>query len=91
MRIQDAYRKNLDQTHSTAKPAGAEAASAKPAARPASEDVDVKVAVSSRAKELAAASKVDQAKVDRLRQAISGGSFKVDSSVVARKLVGDEK
>ncbi len=48
---------------------------------------DVRVTVSSRAHELADEASVDQAKVDRLKEAIVDGSFQIDSQRIAERIV----
>ena len=56
----------------------------------------VTVSLSQKAQELAssqatsASSDVDSAKVDRLKSAIASGSFKVDSSRIASKIVDED-
>lgn len=51
---------------------------------------DVKVNVSAKARELAEQSKVDEAKVARLRDKIEQGEFKIDARAIASKLMGEE-
>ncbi len=48
---------------------------------------DITVAVSSRAKELAADSALDMAKVDRLRAAMANGTFGINVDAIAARLV----
>lgn len=92
MRIADAYSKlSIDKpTVSGAQAAkGAERVKAGDASKSSSHGDAVKVTVSAQARELAnqAAQGFDAAKVDRLRSAISNGSYKVDSSAIAARLV----
>jgi negative regulator of flagellin synthesis FlgM len=90
MRIADAYRNspaNLNGTKTAATtaangPAKAEESSANPSGAP-----PVKVTVSAEARRLADEAKGDEARVDRLRQAVAEGSFRVDTRAVAKKIV----
>ncbi|MEZ4440207.1 MAG: flagellar biosynthesis anti-sigma factor FlgM [Polyangiaceae bacterium] len=58
------------------------------AQKPAAEDV--RVEVSSRAKELAQKDAVNVEKVEALKAAIADGSFQVDSAAIAQRIVDQE-
>jgi len=91
MRIADAYSKlSLDKTTVSSAQAtkGAERGKAGVTRRDGGGDA-VKVTVSAQARELAnrAGASFDAAKVDRLKSAIDGGSYKVDARAIADRVV----
>lgn len=88
MRIVDAYRNspaNLNGTKTAATTAAG--APAKPDEDPAVTAASVKVTVSPEARRLAQKAEDDGARVERLRDAVANGSFKVDAQAVAKKIV----
>ncbi|MBS2012277.1 MAG: flagellar biosynthesis anti-sigma factor FlgM [Deltaproteobacteria bacterium] len=98
MRIHDAYTK-LDRTAGgpgvtkgrEATGAGKSPASAGGASHATGAKAEgVEVAVSSRARELAAAADVSAARVSALRERIAAGSFSIDAHGIAAKLVGSD-
>jgi negative regulator of flagellin synthesis FlgM len=91
MRINDFYRQATNPTDaSSARPAAAGAGSASSsgvAADGAAPD-PVKVTVSSKALELSSqTSEASTAKVARLQQAMTDGTFKIDPQAIANKIV----
>jgi negative regulator of flagellin synthesis FlgM len=94
MKITDAYGKFQVTTPATAGTAGATSAKGvapKTGSAPAHHHKDAgRVEVSEQAKALEAKSAGDSAKIERLKSAISDGSFKVDASKIASKLVGED-
>lgn len=82
----DAYHRMTVAGVGAARPAPAVEQGAQRGTSPAAE-----VSISSHARELAldASSSVDGAKVERLRAAIQGGSFKCDSTCVAKAMIGE--
>lgn len=50
----------------------------------------VKLNVSAKARELAEQSKVDDAKVARLREMVEKGELKIDARAIASKIVGED-
>lgn len=90
MRIQDKrgpQEVNVSNTAQTKK-AAAKDSEAKTQSAASTAD-SVKVNVSAKAKALSDQNKVDEAKVARLREQVSNGSFKVDARAIATKLVGE--
>ena len=95
MKISDAYGKVNAQTISStgnAQKAGKVAGGQSPAVQQRAKDDSAKVNVSAEAKKLAAASSGNADKIERLKGAISNGTFKVDAHKIADNLagVGDE-
>ena len=95
MKITDAYGKFQVSTPATAGTAGASSAKGvapKTGAAPAHHHHKGagRVEVSEQAKALEAKSAGDSAKIERLKSAISDGSFKVDAGKIASKLVGED-
>jgi flagellar biosynthesis anti-sigma factor FlgM len=88
MRINDLYRQATNPTDaSAARPAPA-AAGGSAAAGGTAETAPVKVTVSSKALELSSqTSEASDAKVARLQQAVTDGTFKVDPEAIANKIV----
>ncbi len=91
MRIIDSFSESA--THpirtSTPKAVASESDTSKPQAMSAPQDA-VKVTVSAKARELAetpAAPDFDDAKVSRLRSAVEGGTFQIDSAKIAERIV----
>jgi len=60
------------------------------AGAPKTSDNDVEVSVSAAAKQLAADSATDTAKVQRLKAAIQDGSFQIDPQRIAQRIVAQE-
>lgn len=93
MRIVDAYRNS--PAHLNGKPATSGATGAKGTTGPTEESAqksagstgEVKVTMSDEARRLAAKAQDDASRIEKLRDAVQGGTFKVDSRVVARKIV----
>jgi len=96
MKITDAYGKFQVTTPATSGTAGATSAKGvapKAGSAPAhhhSKDAG-RVEVSDTAKALEAKSTGDNEKIERLKSAISDGSFKVDASKIASKLTGEDE
>lgn len=95
MKITDAYGKFQVSTPATAGTTGASATKgvgSKTGSAPAHHQKDAgRVEVSDQAKALEAQSSGDSAKIDRLKSAISDGSFKIDASKIASKLTGEDE
>ncbi len=92
MKIRDAY--SPVSSAQTAKVTGENAAvrsdgKTKPVRAEGHSD-SVKVSVSDEARALHAKDQVDEAKVARLKESISNGTFKIDSQAIADKIVGSE-
>ena len=90
MRIADAYRNNPANLNGT-KTNGTSAANGptkteESGASPGT-GAPVTVTVSPEARRLADAAKGDEARVERLREAVANGTFRVDSRAVAKKIV----
>ena len=84
--VLDAYQRGGITKVGAAKPAE-QAGPAAPSAGGASTSA-VEVSISSQARDLAASSKpVNHAKVEDVKSQISAGTFKIDSKVVAQKLL----
>ncbi len=95
MKISDAYGKVNAQTISStgsAQKAGKVGGGQSSAVQQRAKDDAAKVNVSAEAKKLEAASSGNAEKIERLKGAISNGSFKVDAQKIADTLagVGDE-
>ncbi len=90
MRIADAYRNspaNLNGTKTNGTSAANGPTKAEETGTPAGSSAPVTVTVSPEARRLADAAKGDDARVERLREAVANGSFRVDSRAVAKKIV----
>lgn len=99
MRIHDAYTKlertggatNVAKGTSTTGAAGAGKGAGASSTSGTSVSQGVEVAVSSRARELAAASEASVARVSALRERIARGDFAIDANAIAAKLVGGDE
>jgi negative regulator of flagellin synthesis FlgM len=95
MKITDAYGKFQVTTPATSGTAGATSAKGvapKTGSAPAHHSKDAgRVEVSDAAKALEAKSAGDSEKIERLKSAISDGSFKVDAGKIASKLTGEDE
>jgi flagellar biosynthesis anti-sigma factor FlgM len=92
MRIADAYSKLAPQAAGAGRTTNAAKVGDRStvASRRGAESQDgVKVTVSAEARELAARAQngVDHAKVERLRSAVEGGTYKVDAGAIAARMV----
>jgi negative regulator of flagellin synthesis FlgM len=95
MKITDAYGKFQVSTPATAGTTGAsttKGVGSKTGSAPAHPHKDAgRVEVSDTAKALEAKSAGDSAKIERLKAAISDGSFKVDAQKIASKLTSEDE
>jgi negative regulator of flagellin synthesis FlgM len=92
MKITDAYGKFQVSTPATSGTSGAKGVGPKAGAAQTHNPKDSgRVEVSEQAKALEAKASGDSAKIDRLKSAISDGSFKVDAKTIASKLVGEDE
>lgn len=91
MRIPNGYISNqlgVEASRSTNSRHSEEQASDTPAASGRASDADIKVSVSSEARRLAMeAEAIDVAKVERLRDAITAGTFEIDPDKIADAIV----
>jgi flagellar biosynthesis anti-sigma factor FlgM len=95
MKITDAYGKFQVSTPTASGVNGSSAAkgvgSAKDAGHAHHPKDGGRVEVSEQAKALEAKASGDGAKIERLKSAISAGSFKIDATKIASKLTGDDE
>jgi negative regulator of flagellin synthesis FlgM len=95
MKITDAYGKFQVQTPSATGVNGSTAAKGVGSSKSSGQAHNAKdggrVEVSDQAKALEAKASGDAAKVERLKSAISDGSFKIDAEKIASKLTGDDE
>jgi flagellar biosynthesis anti-sigma factor FlgM len=89
MRVTDAYRPPVTSTSTAQGPAAAQPASPQSQAAPDARE-SVKLKVSDKAVELAHAARQDEARVEQLRRALAEGTFRVDATAIAGKIVGDD-
>jgi flagellar biosynthesis anti-sigma factor FlgM len=88
MRVTDAYRPQVESSPAAKEAAAPTTSSAEGAAGHGRDSV--KLQVSDKARELALSAQKDEARIEKLRQSIADGTFKVDAHAIAAKIVGDD-